>query len=188
MKHKYFICSFLISIISPVSAPPAVAADEDLYEVVLVERIADELRGWCIDATGHQKDAIMVGGVHGHTCYTFEGRGPTEDQAFVLQDIQNKNRFRLAAFNHCLTLSAPEEDSWIALKPCDDRPEQGFQMEEDGRIISQMFPELCITLGTQTVPGGGAVPVHLLRVLRMQPCSKHMTGLQRWRLRNHKDW
>ena len=39
-------------------------------EIVLVEHLPGEARGWCIHADGHQRKAIMEGGVQGHTCYS----------------------------------------------------------------------------------------------------------------------
>ena len=166
-------------------------SQQNLVEVTLIEKLADEPRGWCIDAAGHQTRAIMAGGVHGHTCYSYEGRGNyrvAADQGFLAKEIKSKTRFNLAAFNHCLTLSAPQENSWIALKPCDNSPEQGFRMEKNGRIVSSSMPHLCITLGAVTLPGGGGSPVHQLRNLTMQRCVDDKSKLQRWRLRNKKDW
>jgi hypothetical protein len=132
----------------------------------------------------------MVGGAHGHTCYSYEGQGKVrvaEDQGFSLKSIREHNRFRLVYFDHCLTVSVPKPGSWIALTPCDDRPEQGFRLLDDGRIQSTLEPTLCATLGTQVIPGGGGSPVHQLRELLMQPCRDDLAWLQRWRLRNHRD-
>ena len=187
---SFFIAATAALLASTVPVAAANAQHGDLFEITLIERLADEPRGWCIDAAGHQANAIMVGGVHGHTCYSYEGNGEyrvAEDQGFVQQDIES-NRFRLAAFDHCLTLAVPEAGSWVALTPCDDRPEQGFRMTEDGRIQSVAESGLCVTLGTQTVPGGGGSPVHLIRELLMQECSDANASLQQWRLRDHRDW
>lgn len=172
-------------------ATQSLPAAEELYEVTLAERLGDEPRGWCIDAAGHQKNAIMAGGLHAHTCYSYEGEGKyrvAEDQGFVKQDIAGKDRFRLGAFGYCMSLSARRANSWIALTPCDDRPEQDFVLTDQGQIKSTMAPELCVTLGTRTVPGGGGTPVHQIRDLRMQRCGEGQAGLQIWRLRNRRDW
>lgn len=179
------------------SAPPRrppqarMPARGEFFEISLIDRPADEPRGWCIDAAGAQANAIMVGGVHGHTCYSYEGNYDYHvavDQRFAKTDIEELNRFRLEAFDHCLTLAEAEEGSWIALTPCDDRAEQGFQLTDDGRIRSLAASELCVTLGTQTVPGGGGSPVHQLRELLMQRCSDELASLQQWRLRDYRDW
>lgn len=156
-------------------------------EIVLVEHLPDEARGWCIDAAGHQVNAIMEGGVHGHTCYSYEGKGIAVDQGFDESGIA-KGRIRLSAFDHCLTMSIPESGSWIALTPCDGRAEQAFEMTDTGRIISQAAPDLCITLGLDTVPGGGGNPIHQIRTATLDTCSDEQAVYQQWRLRDHKDW
>jgi len=79
------------------------ALADTAVEVVLVEQLPDEARGWCIDAAGHQQGAIMEGGVHGHTCYSYEG-SIAVDQGFAAEDIE-KGVFRLVAFDHCLSMT-----------------------------------------------------------------------------------
>jgi len=156
-------------------------------EIVLIEHLPDEARGWCIDAAGHQQNAIMEGGVHGHTCYSYEGKGIAVDQGFDEAGVE-KGYFRLSAFDHCLTMSIPESGSWISLTPCDGRPEQSFKMTGAGRIISQAAPQLCITLGLDTVPGGGGNPMHQIRTATLDTCDDELAKYQHWRLRDHKDW
>lgn len=156
-------------------------------EIVLIEHLPDEARGWCIDAAGHQENAIMEGGVHAHTCYSYEGNGIAVDQGFDESGIK-KGYFRLSAFDHCLTMSIPESGSWIALTKCDGRKEQAFEMTADGRIVSLAAPGLCVTLGPDTVPGGGGNPVHQIRTATLDTCSEERAVYQRWRLRDHKDW
>ena len=155
-------------------------------EIVLIEELPDEHRGWCIDAAGHQQGAIMVGGVHGHTCYSYEGRIAV-DQGFSLEDIENKDIFRLVAFDHCMSMAIREPDSWIALTPCDDRVEQQFDITDDGRIISKVAPEFCITLGLDMVYGGGGNPIHKIRTATLDTCSEEKARYQRWRFRDNKD-
>jgi hypothetical protein len=156
-------------------------------EIVLNEHLPDEARGWCIDAAGHQVNAIMEGGVHGHTCYSYEGKGIAVDQAFDASGVK-EGYFRLTEFDHCLTLSIPESGSWVALTKCDGRKEQGFKMDDDGRIISMAAPDLCMTLGLDTVPGGGGNPIHIIRTATMDTCSADKDIYQKWRFRDHKDW
>jgi len=162
------------------------AQADSAVEVVLIETLPDEARGWCIDAAGHQQNAIMAGGVHGHTCYSYEGRIAV-DQGFSLEDIENKGVFRLVEFDHCMSIAIREADSWIALTPCDGRIEQQFEITEDGRIISKAAPELCITLGTDMVFGGGGNPIHKIRTSTLDTCSDQKAKLQRWRFRDNKD-
>jgi hypothetical protein len=154
-------------------------------EVVLVETLPDEARGWCIDAAGHQQNAIMEGGVHGHTCYSYEGRIAV-DQGFSEEGIK-QGYFRLVEFDHCMSLSINKPDSWIALTPCDGRIEQQFEFADDGRIISKAAPELCITLGLDMVYGGGGDPIHKIRTATLDTCSEDKARYQRWRYRDKRD-
>lgn len=153
-------------------------------EVVLAKHLPDEPRGWCIDAAGRPDDAIMEGGVHGHTCYSYENNGISIDQGFSQTDIKDKEIFRLVKFDHCMTLMIRQPDSWIALKPCDGREEQGFTMQADGQIISKVAPELCVTLGPDAVTGG---PTHLVRTTILDRCDQQRGAYQQWRLRDHND-
>ena len=162
------------------------ALADKAIEVVLVEELADEARGWCIDAAGHQQNAIMEGGVHGHTCYSYEGQIAV-DQGFSLEDIESKGTFRLVAFDHCLSMAIRKPDSWIALTPCDGRMEQQFEITGDGRIISKAAPELCITLGLDMVYGGGGNAIHKIRTATLDTCSEEKEKYQRWRFRDNKD-
>jgi hypothetical protein len=161
------------------------ALADTAVEVVLVEQLPDEARGWCIDAAGHQQGAIMEGGVHGHTCYSYEG-SIAVDQGFAAEDIE-KGVFRLVAFDHCMSMAIRKADSWIALTPCDGRIEQQFEMTDDGRIISKAAPELCITLGLDMVYGGGGDPIHKIRTATLNTCSDEKSKYQRWRYRDNKD-
>jgi len=154
-------------------------------EVVLIEALPDEARGWCIDAAGHQQNAIMAGGVHGHTCYSYEGRIAV-DQGFSAEGIE-EGYFRLVEFDHCMSMSINESGSWIALTPCDGRIEQQFEMTDDGLVISKAAPELCITLGLDMVFGGGGDPIHKIRTATLDTCSEDKAIYQRWRYRDNKD-
>jgi len=154
-------------------------------EVVLIETLPDEARGWCIDAAGHQQNAIMAGGVHGHTCYSYEERIGV-DQGFSAEGIE-EGYFRLVEFDHCMSMSINESGSWIALTPCDGRIEQQFEMTDDGLIISRAAPELCITLGLDMVYGGGGNPIHKIRTATLDTCSEDKAIYQRWRYRDNKD-
>jgi hypothetical protein len=162
------------------------ALADTAVEVVLVEHLPDEDRGWCIDAAGHQQNAIMEGGVHAHTCYSYEG-SIAVDQGFSAESIA-EGVFELVAFDHCMSMSIREPDSWIALTPCDGRIEQQFEMTDDGLIVSKAAPELCITLGLDLVYGGGGNPIHKIRTATLDTCSDEKAKYQRWRYRDHRDW
>lgn len=177
MKKIVVLC-FLLMFTSATLADRAV-------EVVLIETLPDEARGWCIDAAGHQQNAIMAGGVHGHTCYSYEGRIAV-DQGFSAEGIE-EGYFRLVEFDHCMSMSINESGSWIALTPCDGRVEQQFELTDDGLIISKAAPELCVTLGLDMVYGGGGNPIHKIRTATLDTCNEDKAIYQRWRYRDNKD-
>lgn len=182
---------FAATIISSTDAAAQTADAKDtsdrVVEIVLVEHLPDEDRGWCIDAAGHQANAIMEGGVHGHTCYSYEGKGIAVDQGFSERDMA-AGRFRLTEFDHCLTMAIDKPDSWIALTPCDGRAEQNFEITDDGRILAVAGTNLCITLGPDLVYGGGGNPIHKIRAAVLDTCSDEKAIYQRWRARDHRDW
>jgi hypothetical protein len=176
-----------IAVAACASASDPEPAPDRTVEIVLREHLPDEDRGWCIDAAGHQQNAIMEGGVHAHTCYSYENKGIAVDQGFSEQAIE-QGSFRLVKFDHCLTMAIDKPDSWIALTPCDGRAEQKFEMTNDGRIEAMASSKLCITLGPDTVFGGGGNPIHQIRAATLDTCSDDKMIFQKWRVRDHKDW
>ena len=55
----------------------------------------------------------------------------------------------------CMTLHDPNPGSFVPIETCNDGEAQDFEMTADGRILPLMAPELCLTLGATSVPGGG---------------------------------
>ncbi len=156
---------------------------ETPVEVKLIAPIEED-RGWCLDLRGGQNNGAPIGGLHGHTCYTYNGRGPTPDQAFVMENIQERNEFRMVEFNDkCVTLYEPREGSFISMETCDGRKTQAIVMNETGQIIPKMMPELCLTIGTVVLPGGGGRPLHIMRDISFEACDSSINERQRWELR-----
>lgn len=159
---------------------------ETPVEVKLIAPIEED-RGWCLDLRGGQNNGAPIGGLHGHTCYTYNGRGPTPDQAFVMENIRDKNEFRMVEFNDkCMTLYEPKEGSFISVETCDGRKTQAIMMNEIGQIIPKMTPELCLTIGTVVLPGGGGRPLHIMRDVTFEACDSSINEHQRWELR--EEW
>ena len=156
---------------------------ETPVEVKLIAPIEED-RGWCLDLRGGQNNGAPIGGLHGHTCYTYNGRGPTPDQAFIMENIKEQNEFRMVEFNDkCMTLYEPKEGSFISMETCDSREAQAFMMNETGQIIPEMMPELCLTIGTVVLPGGGGRPVHIMRDVTFEACDSNINERQLWELR-----
>jgi hypothetical protein len=160
------------------------ASAQTPVEIKLVSAI-DEARGWCLDLRGGATAGEPIGGLHGHTCYTYNGNGPTDDQAFIMEGIEESNEFRMVAFNDlCMTLWEPKDGSFISIETCDDRAQQNFTFNDAGQITSDVMPELCLTLDTVTVPGGGGNPLHLMRDVMFANCDDSASVRQTWELRS----
>ena len=163
------------------------ASAQTPVEIKLVSAI-DEARGWCLDLRGGAGAGEPIGGLHGHTCYTYNGNGPTNDQAFVMEGIHEINEFRMVAFNDlCMTLWEPNDGSFISIETCDDRAQQDFVLNDAGQINPEIMPELCLTLNTVTVPGGGGDPLHLMRDVSFDTCDGSISERQTWELRANYD-
>jgi len=157
----------------------------------------DDARGWCVDLFAHLTNALPLGGLQGHNCFLYMGRGPTEDQGFDADLIQEKGEFRMIYFDMCMTLHDPNPGSFVPIEPCNDGEAQDFEMTPDGQIVSTMAPDLCLTLGATTVPGGGRrAPasrpptqnnddIPQIRRLTFETCSDDIGIRQRWRLEDN---
>ena len=159
------------------------AAAATPVEVKLIAPIEED-RGWCLDLRGGQNNGEPIGGLHGHTCYTYNGNGPTPDQAFVMENIEEQNEFRMVEFNDkCMTLYEPQAGSFISVEACDGRKTQDIVLNEAGQISPKMMPELCVTMGTVVVPGGGGRPLHIMRDVTFEACDSEINERQLWELR-----
>ncbi len=152
-------------------------------EIKLIAAIEED-RGWCVDLRGGANAGQPIGGLHGHTCYTYNGNGPTPDQAFVMELIQDNNEFRMVEFNDkCMTLYEPKDGSFISLENCDGREAQHIILNDAGQIVPEMMPELCMTMSSVVLPGGGGDPVHIMRDVSFDTCDSDNDELQLWELR-----
>lgn len=171
--------------------PPEVV---QLAEIKLIDSL-DETRGWCVDLFAHLTNAMPLGGFQGHNCFLYMGRGPTQDQGFEVRRIREEGVFELSHFNMCMTMQEPRSGSYVGAEPCVGEPAQQFDMREDGRIVSRSAPDLCLTMGDTTVPGGGRLAavgarppanntnIPQIRKLTFDTCSDAAESRQRWELR-----
>lgn len=156
---------------------------DTLAELKLIAPLEED-RGWCLDLRGRLRNAAPIGGVHGHTCDSYSGNGLAIDQAFSVEDIQEKNEFRLVAFeDKCLTIYEPKEGSFVSLETCDGRVTQDLVMNDDGQIFPEEMSELCLTAGPIVIPGGGGTPLHLMRDISFEECDSEVNERQLWELR-----
>ncbi|HAY45148.1 MAG TPA: hypothetical protein DCY55_02570 [Gammaproteobacteria bacterium] len=163
----------------------------DRIEIKLVDPL-DEPRGWCVDLFAHLRNALPLGGFQGHNCFLDMQRGPTEDQGFDAAKLDEQGILHLAYWDVCLTLHDPNPRSFVAAESCIGEAAQEFEWNSDGQIIPKMAPELCLTLGSTTIPGGGRlapvgarppkdnVDIPQIRRLSFETCNDENAVLQRW--------
>jgi len=144
----------------------------------------------------HLTNAKPLGGFQGHDCFLYFGSGPQIDQGFDEASIA-EGKFVLPYWDVCMTLQEPKHHSYVAAEPCIGEPAQQITMHDDGRITPDMAPELCLTLGSITIPGGGRLApvgrrppennadIPQIRRLTFDNCSQEpdIAVLQIWTLR-----
>ena len=111
------------------------------------------------------------------------GNGPTEDQGFDSEMFLEEGVIRLVYFDLCMTLYEANAGSFVASEPCVGDDSQKFDIRESGEISSVAAPNLCLTMGTRIVTGGGGDPIHLIRKLSFESCDEGIADRQRWELR-----
>ncbi|MDB4511864.1 RICIN domain-containing protein [Arenicella sp.] len=171
---------------------------EDSNNRVEIKLIAplDETRGWCVDLFAHLANALPLGGFQGHNCFLYLGKGVTEDQGFDFDLFKKTGELRLVYFDVCMTLYTPDSGSFIAAESCSGEDMQRFEMSDLGEIRPMAAPELCLTLGDLSVPGGGRLApigarppatnegIHLIRRLTFTSCNDDNATLQQWSFRS----
>ncbi len=69
------------------------------------------------------------------------------------------------------------------METCDGREAQDFMLNPAGQIIPEMMPELCLTINSVVLPGGGGNPVHIMRDVSFDACDSNINERQLWELR-----
>ncbi len=155
---------------------------QTLTEVKLISPL-EEARGWCVDLFAHLTGGLPIGGFQGHNCFSYMGNGVTEDQGFDLEQIEETGGIRIVYFDRCMTLYELNAGSFVAAEPCNGGDVQQFDIQANGQILPISAPELCLTMGTDSVPGGGGDPIHLIRRLSFELCDVDSAERQRWEFR-----
>ncbi|MBG6200151.1 hypothetical protein IWQ48_001269 [Labrenzia sp. EL_13] len=161
-------------------ALPAQSAG-NLVEVQLTDRL-DDARGYCLDiAGGRGKNAPLDSGLQAHTCYNYTG-GILEDQGFDA-DLIGKGEFRIPYFDVCMTVPSVEAGAPIVLGSCTGTDTQKFTLKDNGHLVTQVDPKLCVTVNsTEKREGRGGSPIHVMRPLSLQPCDDANLTYQTWSL------
>lgn len=177
---KLRLTSAICLLLALLSQPSSAAT---LAELKLVAPL-EESRGWCVDLFAHLTGGMPIGGFQGHNCFLYDSDyGPTEDQGFDSEMYLEQGIIRLDYFDICMTVHEPAAGSFVASEPCTGEEVQKFDIKESGEIVSVSSPNLCLTVGTRIVTGGGGTPIHLIRKLSFEDCDPMIAERQQWELR-----
>jgi hypothetical protein len=150
-------------------------------EIYLLNQL-DDPRGFCIDIKGHKLKAKINRGLQAHTCYSYQGE-ISPDQGFNSLKLA-KNQFILPAFNVCMEASSLIPSTNLKLKKCDRNKLQSFELSNKNKIHLISNRKLCLTVDQeQSKKGGGGSPIHLMRNLSLELCSKSLDPYQAWSTR-----
>ena len=154
---------------------------DDNVEIYLLNQL-DDSRGFCIDIRGHKLKAKIDKGLQAHTCYSYQGK-ISPDQGFDSLKL-TKNQFFLPSFNVCMEASSLKASSNLKLGKCDRNKLQNFEWSNKNEIRLISNKKLCLTVDQgQSKKGGGGTPVHLMRNLSLELCSKSLNSYQAWSVR-----
>ena len=152
----------------------------DSVEIYLLNQL-DDPRGFCIDIRGHKLKAKTDKGLQVHTCYSYQGE-ISPDQGFNSLEL-TKNQFILPSFNVCMEASPLTPSANLRLRKCDRNKLQNFKWSNN-KIHLNSNRKLCLTVDQgQSKKGGGGSPVHLMRNLSLELCSKLLSPYQAWSVR-----
>ena len=154
---------------------------DDNVEIYLLNQL-DDSRGFCIDIKGHKLKAQINKGLQAHTCYSYQGK-ISPDQGFNSLKL-TKNQFILPSFNVCMEASSLTPSTNLRLRKCDRNKLQNFELSNKNEIRLIANRKLCITVDQgQSKKGGGGSPIHLMRNLSLELCSKLLNSYQAWGVR-----
>ena len=154
---------------------------DDNVEIYLLNQL-DDPRGFCIDIRGHKLKAKIDKGLQAHTCYSYQGK-ISPDQGFDSLKL-TKNQFFLPFFNVCMEASSLTSSTSLRLRQCDYGKLQNFEWSNKNEIYLISNRNLCLTVGQeQSKKGWGGTPVHLMRNLSVELCSKSLNSYQVWSIR-----
>jgi hypothetical protein len=154
---------------------------DNSVEIYLLNQL-DDSRGFCIDIKGHKLKAQINKGLQAHTCYSYQGK-ISPDQGFNSIKL-TKNQFILPSFNVCMEASALTPSTNLRLRKCDRKKLQNFEWSKKNEIRLTSNRKLCLTVDQgQSKKGGGGSPIHLMRNLSLELCSKSLNPYQAWSTR-----
>ena len=94
------------------------------------------------------------------------------------------NQFILPSFNVCMEASSLTPSTNLRLRKCDRKKLQNFEWSNKNEIRLISNRKLCLTVDQgKSKKGGGGSPVHLMRNLSLELCSKSLDAYQTWSVR-----
>ena len=142
----------------------------------------DDSRGYCIDIKGYKSNAKIDQGLQAHTCYSYQG-AIAVDQGFDQKKVAEK-KFFMPGFNVCITAKNKNNPDDLKLETCSDNELQRFILTNNGNIIMEENPNLCVTVSKgNSREGGGGDPIHLIRDLNIENCQDDLSVYQSWGMR-----
>ena len=174
MKKNLAFIVLVLLLITPSQA-------DDNVEVYLLNQL-DDPRGFCIDVRGHKYKAQINKELQAHTCYSYQGE-ISPDQGFNSLKL-TKNQFILPSFDVCMEASSLKASTNLKLEKCDRNKLQNFEWSNKNEIRLISNRKLCLTVDQgQSKKGGGGSPIHLMRNLSLELCSKSLDPYQAWNTR-----
>ncbi|MBX2808194.1 MAG: RICIN domain-containing protein [Cellvibrionaceae bacterium] len=154
-------------------------ASATTVEVMLASHL-DETRGYCLDiAGGKGENAPVEKGLQAHTCYNYTGE-ILVDQGFD-HSLIGEGQFKIPYFDVCMSVSTIEVNSAISLAECQALSTQRFTLMDNGNLVPQANPNLCVTVSSaEKKEGRGASPVHVMRPVSLQLCDDAISAYQSW--------
>ncbi len=152
-----------------------------VVEVMLTAKL-DEDRGYCLDiAGGRGTKAPVERGLQAHTCYHYDN-SILEDQGFDPALVPG-GQFKITYFDVCMTVASLSVGAPLELAKCEGSESQKFSLNGNGQIVSQVNPELCVTVNaTKKKTGRGGSPPHVMRPLSLETCDAAKKDYQAWKL------
>jgi pimeloyl-ACP methyl ester carboxylesterase len=182
MKHSFkclFIkCLSIHSILLLLLASPLSAIAEGGY--LRSSAPLDEPRGYCLDVAGFGVDARPDEPLRAHTCKYGEDN---VDQLFKWVDFDSGHVI-MPAYNRCLAVEAMQAGAQIMVEDCAQSTMQAWDFVPNGNLSLRVRPDLCLTLGPETMDAGAEIlvfPGYRYRTSTLEFCREAGDQLQDFR-------
>ena len=151
---------------------PGGAIAEELF--LRLQAPLDEPRGFCLDIPGHRAGVLLERPLHAHTCkHSMWHRDGIFDTAAF-----EHGALHMPEYDLCVEAASSEAEAIVQLKDCNASQLQTWHRSESGEVVSDAGVRLCLTVGLGPSRPAGAD--HIIRTVRLMPCSPESASRQRW--------